>query len=132
MAGRIVRWGAVLGAGALWWWAAVRLALVPGAGAVEGVAVAGGWGLSLLPVHCAPQGRAQGALAAGRWRRAWRGGRSGRGRIREGGAEGGSRAGRAGDLSRSDGAGGGSVPGPVGGATTASSRRRSGAGSDPS
>ncbi|MCP9957003.1 MULTISPECIES: hypothetical protein [Streptomyces] len=40
--------------GGLWWWAVLRLALVPDrAGLVEGVAAASGWGLSLLPVHVA-------------------------------------------------------------------------------
>ncbi|WP_437099122.1 hypothetical protein [Streptomyces sp. enrichment culture] len=57
---------------ALWWWAAARLLLAPGAGALEGAVAAGGWGLSVLPVHCLPKARADGALAAGRWRRAWR------------------------------------------------------------
>ncbi|MDN3292727.1 hypothetical protein QWM81_01435 [Streptomyces ficellus] len=38
--------------GGLWWWAVLRLALAPGqAGLVEGTVAAGGWGLSLLPVH---------------------------------------------------------------------------------
>jgi hypothetical protein len=54
---RIVRWGAAVGLGALWWWSVLRLALVPDAGAVEGAVAAGGWGLSLLPVHCVPKGR---------------------------------------------------------------------------
>ncbi|WP_435859360.1 hypothetical protein [Streptomyces neyagawaensis] len=53
---RIVRWGATLGLGALWWWGVLRLAVAPDAGAVEGAVVAGGWGLSLLPVHCVPKG----------------------------------------------------------------------------
>ncbi|GAB2897775.1 hypothetical protein GCM10027074_76280 [Streptomyces deserti] len=74
MAGRTVRRGAVLGVAVLWWWAALRLALVPDAGALEGVVAAGGWGLSLLPVHCMPKSRATGAVARGRWRRAWRAG----------------------------------------------------------
>jgi hypothetical protein len=40
--------------GALWWWAVLRLALTPEhAGLVEGAVAAGGWGLSLLPVHAA-------------------------------------------------------------------------------
>ncbi|MEV3991239.1 hypothetical protein AB0J57_20260 [Streptomyces sp. NPDC049837] len=40
--------------GGLWWWAVLRLALAPGqAGLVEGTMAAGGWGLSLLPVHVA-------------------------------------------------------------------------------
>ncbi|MEU8772236.1 hypothetical protein [Streptomyces sp. NPDC048606] len=41
--------------GALWWWAVLRLALAPDeAGPVEGAVAVGGWGLGLLPVHCAP------------------------------------------------------------------------------
>lgn len=48
--------------GAVWWWAALRLVFVPsGAGVVEGTVVAGGWGLSLLPVHCVPWAQAVGA-----------------------------------------------------------------------
>ncbi|MET9154030.1 hypothetical protein ABZX82_22555 [Streptomyces griseoflavus] len=68
------RW-AVLGlGGVLWWWAVARLVLAPDAGVLEGAVAAGGWGLSVLPVHCMPKARARGALAAGRWRRAWRSG----------------------------------------------------------
>ncbi|CAL9548230.1 hypothetical protein SUDANB58_04392 [Streptomyces sp. enrichment culture] len=78
MAGRAVRRGVVLGVGALWWWAVLRLAVAPGAGVVEGVVAAGGWGLSVLPVHCAPKERAAGAVGTGRWRRAWRAGAAGR------------------------------------------------------
>ncbi|CAL9578733.1 hypothetical protein [Streptomyces sp. enrichment culture] len=74
MAGRIARWGVGLGLGAVWWWAVVRLAVAPDAGVLEGAVAAGGWGLSLLPVHCVPKGRAEGALGEGRWVRAWRGG----------------------------------------------------------
>ncbi|MDJ0464748.1 hypothetical protein [Streptomyces sp. H27-C3] len=38
--------------GALWWWAVLRLALLPErTGAIEDAVAAGGWGLSLLPVH---------------------------------------------------------------------------------
>ncbi|MFI8965204.1 hypothetical protein ACIGO8_24185 [Streptomyces sp. NPDC053493] len=45
-------------AGGLWWWAVVRLLLVPGdTGPVEGAVAAGGWGLSLLPVHVAASSR---------------------------------------------------------------------------
>ena len=73
MAGRIARWGLALGLCAVWWWAVLRLALTPHAGALEGAVAAGGWGLSLLPVHCMPKARAVGAVAAGRWRAAWRG-----------------------------------------------------------
>ncbi|MEU5226513.1 hypothetical protein AB0G55_28340 [Streptomyces toyocaensis] len=69
-----MRWGTALGCGALWWWAVARLLLAPEAGALEGAVAAGGWGLSLLPVHCTPRARAHGALMAGRWRRAWRSG----------------------------------------------------------
>ncbi|MFJ5309690.1 hypothetical protein [Streptomyces sp. NPDC088350] len=72
MARRIVRWGAALGFGALWWWAVLRLALATDTGVLEGAVAAGGWGLSLLPVHCMPKARAAGAVAAGRWREAWR------------------------------------------------------------
>ncbi|WP_405823412.1 hypothetical protein OG705_26355 [Streptomyces sp. NBC_00838] len=43
-----------LALGGLWWWAVLRLALAPEhAGVVEGAVAAGGWGLSLLPVHAA-------------------------------------------------------------------------------
>ncbi|WP_254401330.1 hypothetical protein [Streptomyces sp. AC555_RSS877] len=76
MAGPIVRWGAGLGLGALWWWAVLRLALAPDAGVLEGAVAAGGWGLSLLPVHCVPKDRAAGAVVSGRWAAAWRVGRS--------------------------------------------------------
>ena len=67
------RRAAALGLGALWWWAVLRLALEPGAGVLEGAVAVGGWGLSVLPVHCVPRRRAAGALGAGRWRRALRG-----------------------------------------------------------
>ncbi|WSP84308.1 hypothetical protein OG289_36360 [Streptomyces sp. NBC_01235] len=77
MAVRIVGRGAVLGLGlglgAVWWWAVVRLTVAPDAGALEGAVAAGGWGLSLLPVHCVAKARAVGAVAEGRWRAAWRG-----------------------------------------------------------
>ncbi|WP_438272759.1 hypothetical protein [Streptomyces sclerotialus] len=47
------RWAAALLLGMLWWWAVLRLFFWPeGAGVVEGAMAAGGWGLSLLPVHC--------------------------------------------------------------------------------
>ncbi|GGZ89065.1 hypothetical protein GCM10010389_29140 [Streptomyces echinoruber] len=72
MAGRTVRWGTAAGLGAVWWWAVLRLALVRDAGAWEGAVAAGGWGLSLLPVHCVPKERADGAVSAGRWVRAVR------------------------------------------------------------
>ncbi|KJY29356.1 hypothetical protein VR44_23155, partial [Streptomyces katrae] len=45
-----------LALGALWWWAVLRLAVVPAqAGPVEGAIAMGGWGLGLLPVHCVPE-----------------------------------------------------------------------------
>ncbi|MEU3838075.1 hypothetical protein [Streptomyces microflavus] len=98
------RWVPALVLGGLWWWAVLRLALQPEqAGAVEGAVAAGGWGLSLLPVHVAsmvsagrsseagpaprvrPEERASG-VGAGRlvagltraWRRRRSGGGSGR------------------------------------------------------
>ncbi|MFF8673265.1 hypothetical protein [Streptomyces sp. NPDC015242] len=59
------------GLGALWWWAVVRLVVAPGAGVLEATVAAGGWGLSVLPVHCVPKGRASGVVVgAGRLRRA--------------------------------------------------------------
>ncbi|MET7288847.1 hypothetical protein [Streptomyces sp. NPDC005573] len=70
--GRLVRWGAVLGCGAAWWWAVLRITLGEGAGALEGAIAVGGWGLSVLPVHCVHKERAAGAVAAGRWAGAWR------------------------------------------------------------
>ncbi|QEV22561.1 hypothetical protein CP975_26560 [Streptomyces alboniger] len=50
--------------GALWWWGVLRLAFAPDAGALEGSIAAGGWGLSLLPVHCVPHSQAVRALKA--------------------------------------------------------------------
>ncbi|MFE5998452.1 hypothetical protein ACFQ6C_16450 [Streptomyces sp. NPDC056454] len=48
------RWVPTLLLGGLWWWAVLRLVLHPEqAGVVEGAVAAGGWGLSLLPVHVA-------------------------------------------------------------------------------
>ncbi|MFJ5772571.1 hypothetical protein [Streptomyces sp. NPDC093094] len=74
----MTRWTVGLGLGVLWWWAVARLAVAPDAGVLEGAVAAGGWGLSLLPVHCMPKGRAAGAVAKGRWVRAWRTGAAGR------------------------------------------------------
>ncbi|MEI7032959.1 hypothetical protein [Streptomyces pratensis] len=77
------RWTPALLLGALWWWAVLRLVVAPDqAGAVEATVAAGGWGLSLLPVHVASvlppgeRGRAVGGGWAGRWRRSARAGRS--------------------------------------------------------
>lgn len=58
------RWVPALALGGLWWWAVLRLALQPEqAGLVEGAVAAGGWGLSLLPVHVAGGGSAGGSGA---------------------------------------------------------------------
>lgn len=73
MAGRTLRRGACLVLGALWWFSVLRLALAPDAGILEGAIAAGGWGLSLLPVHCVPKSRAGGAVGSDRWREHWRG-----------------------------------------------------------
>lgn len=58
-----------LAMGVLWWWAVLRLALAPAeSGPVEGAVAVGGWGLGLLPVHCArraDRGRAGAEAAAG-------------------------------------------------------------------
>ncbi|ANB08909.1 hypothetical protein SAM40697_4952 [Streptomyces ambofaciens] len=64
---RAARGAAALGLGALWWWAVLRLALEPGAGVLEGAVAVGGWGLSVLPVHCVPRSRAAGVIGEGRW-----------------------------------------------------------------
>ncbi|WP_455356967.1 hypothetical protein [Streptomyces sp. SYSU K217416] len=79
-----VKWPLVLVLGGLWWWAVLRLAFVPGrAGVVEGAVAAGGWGLSLLPVHCVPRPRPRGRVSVrtrtGRATRASRRLRSGAG-----------------------------------------------------
>ncbi|MEE1745546.1 MULTISPECIES: hypothetical protein [unclassified Streptomyces] len=65
------RWVPALVLGGVWWWAVLRLVLEPAhAGFVEGAVAAGGWGLSLLPVHAAATaGSAAGGGGAGaaRW-----------------------------------------------------------------
>ncbi|MGW3335286.1 hypothetical protein ACWDF9_32650 [Streptomyces rubiginosohelvolus] len=73
----IRRWVPALVLGGLWWWAVLRLVLRPDqAGLVEGAVAAGGWGLSLLPVHVAsvvPLGSSRSSGASpGRLTRAWR------------------------------------------------------------
>ncbi|MFD4261440.1 hypothetical protein ACFWR9_28395 [Streptomyces sp. NPDC058534] len=85
---RAARRAAALALGWLWWWAVLRLALEPGAGVLEGAVAAGGWGLSVLPVHCAPRRRAAGALEAGRMRRALRTAAGGAGASGSGGSGG--------------------------------------------
>ncbi|WP_432096138.1 hypothetical protein [Streptomyces sp. bgisy100] len=61
---------------AVWCWATLRLVTRPAeAGPVEMAVTAGGWGLSLLPVHCVPKAAAGAGPAAGAVRkvtRAWR------------------------------------------------------------
>lgn len=50
-----VRWAVALALGGVWWWAVLRMAAAPEqTGPVEGAFTVGGWGLSLLPVHCCP------------------------------------------------------------------------------
>nr|WP_251016443.1 hypothetical protein [Streptomyces sp. ISL-99] len=79
--------------GAVWWCAALRLVLMPErTGVVEGAVAAGGWGLSLLPVHVVSEAAA--GVGSGRRRR----------RGRTPGGEGGAGARLAGALWR--GAGG--------------------------
>ncbi|MGW5232467.1 hypothetical protein ACWEQU_09245 [Streptomyces nodosus] len=80
MAGRAARWGVALALGGLWWWGMLRLVLAPDAGVLEGAVVTGGWGLSLLPVHCVPKARGEGVTGPGRWPEAWPRWRSARGR----------------------------------------------------
>ncbi|MFF5564182.1 hypothetical protein ACFY7Z_19060 [Streptomyces sp. NPDC012623] len=57
----MTRWSGLLPAlalGGVWWWAVLRLTLAPEhSGLVEGAVAAGGWGLSLLPVHAAASRR---------------------------------------------------------------------------
>lgn len=48
----VVRWVLALAAGAVWWWAALRVAVHPAqAGPAEGAVLAGGWALGMIPVH---------------------------------------------------------------------------------
>ncbi|MEU8710279.1 hypothetical protein [Streptomyces sp. NPDC048565] len=57
------RWVPALVLGGVWWWAVLRLFLEPRhAGLVEGAVAAGGWGLSLLPVHVASTVRPERAV----------------------------------------------------------------------
>nr|WP_238545358.1 MULTISPECIES: hypothetical protein [Streptomyces] len=62
-----VRWAVAIALGGVWWWAVLRLAAAPEqTGPVEGAFTAGGWGLSLLPVHCGPsRGRSVGRISSG-------------------------------------------------------------------
>lgn len=113
MTGRIARWGAGAGLAAVWWWAVLRLAFTPSAGALEGTVAAGGWGLSLLPVHCVPKDRARAVIPAGRWREAWRaGGRSAGAGGRSSGAGGGAETAGAGAGSAGTGTGGAGAASP--------------------
>lgn len=65
MTGRAARWGVALALGGLWWWGLLRLVLAPEPGLLEGAVATGGWGLSLLPVHCVPKARAAGRTDGG-------------------------------------------------------------------
>jgi hypothetical protein len=56
--------------GGLWWWAVLRLLLIPEhTGLAEGAVAAGGWGLSLLPVHVTSRSAAEAEAALRRARR---------------------------------------------------------------
>ncbi|MFD7169629.1 hypothetical protein [Streptomyces violascens] len=67
-----MRWVPALVVAALWWWAVLRMVLVPGrTGFVEGAMVAGGWGLSLLPVHVTPEPSARSGSTRASRRRRW-------------------------------------------------------------
>ncbi|MCC3772393.1 hypothetical protein [Streptomyces sp. UNOC14_S4] len=49
-------WAMTAAATGAWWWAGLRLLTHPPlSGPVEGLVIAGAWGLSLLPVHCVPR-----------------------------------------------------------------------------
>ncbi|QKW04976.1 hypothetical protein HUT18_27280 [Streptomyces sp. NA04227] len=76
MKGRIARCGAALVLGLLWWAAVLRLILVPGAGTAEAAMAAGGWSLSLLPVHCVPKPAVRDSPRTGTWLRRLGGGKS--------------------------------------------------------
>ncbi|MEU9932738.1 hypothetical protein OH828_09430 [Streptomyces anulatus] len=70
----IRRWVPALVLGGLWWWAVLRLVLRPEqAGLVEGAVAAGGWGLSLLPVHVASAVPVGPLRPSGRGRSGWSG-----------------------------------------------------------
>ena len=56
--------------GGLWWWAVLRLVLIPQhTGLAEGAVAAGGWGLSLLPVHVTSRAAAEAEAALRKARR---------------------------------------------------------------
>ncbi|MEV6262005.1 hypothetical protein AB0M42_14810 [Streptomyces sp. NPDC051784] len=55
------RWVPAVALGGVWWWAVLRLLVEPErAGLIEGAVAAGGWGLSLLPVHVAAVAKPEG------------------------------------------------------------------------
>ncbi|MFD4986986.1 hypothetical protein [Streptomyces sp. NPDC058374] len=66
MAARRLRWIPVCAVAALWCVAVARAALEIGGAAGVAAVVAGGWGLSVLPVHCVPKARAQEQTARAR------------------------------------------------------------------
>ena len=62
---RPVRWAIAFVAGVVWWWALLRLVVQPAqAGPFEGLVVAGGWGLSIVPLHTARWSRGSSSAAA--------------------------------------------------------------------
>jgi hypothetical protein len=61
---RPVRWAIAFVAGVVWWWALLRLIVQPAqAGSFEGLVVAGGWGLSIVPLHTARWSRGSSSAA---------------------------------------------------------------------
>ncbi|WP_431948428.1 hypothetical protein [Actinacidiphila sp. bgisy167] len=61
---RAVRWAIAFVAGVVWWWALLRLVAQPAqAGSFEGLVVAGGWGLSIVPLHTARWSRGSSSAA---------------------------------------------------------------------
>ncbi|MEU9984984.1 hypothetical protein [Streptomyces sp. NPDC050856] len=73
--GRVPSLAFALVMGGLWWWAVLRLALVPEqSGPVEAAMAASGWGLSLLPVHVASAPSRGGSRRADHsWAKQWPG-----------------------------------------------------------
>jgi hypothetical protein len=70
--GGVVRWVVAPVLAGVWGWAVLRLAVQPDqSGPLEAAVAAGGWGLSLLPVHCVPaaEAAAERATRASRRRR---------------------------------------------------------------
>jgi hypothetical protein len=67
-------WATAVAAGGAWWWAGLRLLAHPDRSSpVEGLVALGGWGLSLLPVHCVPWTRSRDRSPLRRMYAVWRG-----------------------------------------------------------